>query len=448
MILEVKIGFISLGCAKNRVDSEIMMGLLKRHGHSIIDRLEYADIVIINTCGFLTEAKEEAIEQILRTARLKEKGLLRHLIAAGCMSQLHAQELLNEIPELDGVLGISTYLEINQLIEKIASGERVNAVKPAPESFIEQGPRILTTPAGLAYVKISEGCNNRCSYCAIPIIRGQLRSRSLSDIVQEAQGFINQGLKELVIIGQDPASYGIDLGNDADLSELIRALDTIPGDYWIRLMYLHPARLTSGMIKTIAASEHVIPYLDLPVQHISQSILTKMNRHHSEQELRDRLQELKSAVPDLVLRTTVMVGFPGESDNDFQSLCDFVKEYEFDWLGAFAFSPQENTVAMHMDDQVPDEVKAARLDKIKSIQHRITREKNRARLGRTEKILISSRSSANLYLGRSYFQAPEVDGITMVKSDQPLRKGDFVQAHLVGVRNYDMIGELSHEPSQ
>jgi len=444
----VKIGFISLGCAKNRVDSEIMMGLLKRHGHSIIDRLEYADIVIINTCGFLTEAKEEAIEQILRTARLKEKGLLRHLIAAGCMSQLHAQELLNEIPELDGVLGISTYLEINQLIEKIASGERVNAVKPAPESFIEQGPRILTTPAGLAYVKISEGCNNRCSYCAIPIIRGQLRSRSLSDIVQEAQGFINQGLKELVIIGQDPASYGIDLGNDADLSELIRALDTIPGDYWIRLMYLHPARLTSGMIKTIATSEHVIPYLDLPVQHISQSILTKMNRHHSEQELRDRLQELKSAVPDLVLRTTVMVGFPGESDNDFQSLCDFVKEYEFDWLGAFAFSPQENTVAMHMDDQVPDEVKAARLDKIKSIQHRITREKNRARLGRTEKILISSRSSANLYLGRSYFQAPEVDGITMVKSDQPLRKGDFVQAHLVGVRNYDMIGELSHEPSQ
>lgn len=444
----MKIGFISLGCAKNRVDSEIMMGLLKRHGHSIIDRLEYADIVIINTCGFLTEAKEEAIEQILRTARLKEKGLLRHLIAAGCMSQLHAQELLNEIPELDGVLGISTYLEINQLIEKIASGERVNAVKPAPESFIEQGPRILTTPAGLAYVKISEGCNNRCSYCAIPIIRGQLRSRSLSDIVQEAQGFINQGLKELVIIGQDPASYGIDLGNDADLSELIRALDTIPGDYWIRLMYLHPARLTSGMIKTIAASEHVIPYLDLPVQHISQSILTKMNRHHSEQELRDRLQELKSAVPDLVLRTTVMVGFPGESDNDFQSLCDFVKEYEFDWLGAFAFSPQENTVAMHTDDQVPDEVKAARLDKIKSIQHRITREKNRARLGRTEKILISSRSSANLYLGRSYFQAPEVDGITMVKSDQPLRKGDFVQAHLVGVRNYDMIGELSHEPSQ
>lgn len=444
----MKIGFISLGCAKNRVDSEIMMGLLKRHGHSIIDRLEYADIVIINTCGFLTEAKEEAIEQILRTARLKEKGLLRHLIAAGCMSQLHAQELLNEIPELDGVLGISTYLEINQLIEKIASGERVNAVKPAPESFIEQGPRILTTPAGLAYVKISEGCNNRCSYCAIPIIRGQLRSRSLSDIVQEAQGFINQGLKELVIIGQDPASYGIDLGNDADLSELIRALDTIPGDYWIRLMYLHPARLTSGMIKTIAASEHVIPYLDLPVQHISQSILTKMNRHHSEQELRDRLQELKSAVPDLVLRTTVMVGFPGESDNDFQSLCDFVKEYEFDWLGAFAFSPQENTVAMHMDDQVPDEVKAARLDKIKSIQHRITREKNRARLGRTEKILISSRSSANLYLGRGYFQAPEVDGITMIKSDQPLHKGDFVQAHLVGVRNYDMIGELSHEPSQ
>lgn len=444
----MKIGFISLGCAKNRVDSEIMMGLLKEQGHSMIDRLEYADMVVINTCGFLTEAKEEAIEQILATARLKEKGLLKYLIAAGCMSQLHAQELLDEIPELDGVLGISTYLEINQVVEKIASGERVNAVKPAPESFIEQGPRILTTPAGLAYVKISEGCNNRCSYCAIPIIRGQLRSRSLSDIVQEAQGFINKGLKELVIIGQDPASYGNDLGNDANLSQLIYALDEIPGDYWIRLMYLHPSHLKSDMIGAIAASEHVIPYLDFPVQHISQSILTKMNRHHSEKELRNRLQELKSAVPDLVLRTTVMVGFPGESDNDFRSLCDFVQEYEFDWLGAFAFSPQENTAAMRMAGQVPDDVKAVRLDKIKTLQHRITRQKNRARLGRKEKILISSRRSANLYLGRGFFQAPEVDGITMVKSDQPLGKGDFVQVHLVGVRNYDMIGELSHEPSQ
>jgi ribosomal protein S12 methylthiotransferase len=414
----------------------------------MVDRLEYADMVVVNTCGFLTEAKEEAIEQILGTARLKEKGLLKYLIAAGCMSQLHGQELLDEIPELDGVLGISTYLEINQLVEKIASGERVNAVKPAPEAFIEQGPRILTTPAGLAYVKITEGCNNRCSYCAIPIIRGQLRSRSLPDIVKEAQGLINQGIRELVIIGQDPASYGNDLDNDADLPQLIFALDAIPGDYWIRIMYLHPAHLNSAMIGAIAASEHVVPYLDLPVQHISQSILTKMNRHHSEKELRDRLQELKYAIPGLVLRTTVMVGFPGESDEDFQGLCDFVQEYEFDWLGAFAFSPQENTAAMRMADQVPDEVKAERLEKVTSLQHRITRQKNRERLGGKEKILISSRSSANLYLGRGYFQAPEVDGITMVKSDQPLRKGDFVQAHMVGVRNYDMIGELSHEPSQ
>lgn len=443
----MKIGFISLGCAKNRVDSEIMMGLLKEQGHKIVDRLEYADMVIINTCGFLTEAKEEAIEQILRTARLKEKGLLQYLVAAGCMSQLHGQELLDEIPELDGVLGISTYLEINQMVEKIVSGQRINGVKPAAEYFIEQGPRVLTTPTGLAYVKITEGCNNRCSYCAIPLIRGQLRSRSLSDIVKEAEMFINKGIKELVIIGQDPASYGNDLPSDTDLPQLIHALDELPGDYWIRLMYLHPAHLDSTIIETIADTEHVIPYLDFPVQHISQSILMRMNRHHSEKELRSRLKELKSAIDGLVLRTTVMVGFPGESDDDFRRLCDFVQEYEFDWLGAFAFSPQDNTPAAQMTEPVTDEIKAQRLEKIQFIQHRITRRKNKARLGREEKILISSRSSANLYVGRGYFQAPEVDGITMIKSNSPLQNGSFVRAHMVGVRKYDMIGELSHEPS-
>jgi ribosomal protein S12 methylthiotransferase len=444
----VKIGFISLGCAKNRVDSEIMMGLLKEQGHLIVDRLEYADMVIINTCGFLTEAKEEAIEQILRTARLKEKGLLQYLVATGCMPQLHAEELLEEIPELDGVLGISSYLDISQMVERITAGQRVNGVKPPTERFIEQGPRILTTPTGLAYIKVSEGCNNRCSYCAIPLIRGKLRSRSLPDIIEEAGMFINKGIKELVVIGQDPASYGKDLNNGTDLIQLIKGLDELPGDYWIRLMYLHPAHLDPVMIKTIANSEHVIPYLDLPVQHISQSVLMKMNRHHGEKELRNRLQELKFAINGLVLRTTVMVGFPGESDDDFKRLCDFVQEYEFDWLGVFAFSPQENTPAAQMAEQIPDEVKDQRLKKIQSIQHRITRRKNEARLGREEKILISSRSSANLYVGRGYFQAPEVDGITMIKSGHPLQKGSFVRARMVGVRKYDMIGELSHESSQ
>ena len=260
--------------------------------------------------------------------------------------------------------------------------------------------------------------------------------------------FINKGIKELVVIGQDPASYGKDLNNGTGLIQLIKALDELPGDHWIRLMYLHPAHLDPVMIKTIANSEHVIPYLDLPVQHISQSILMKMNRHHSEKELRNRLQELKSAINGLVLRTTVMVGFPGESDDDFRRLCDFVQEYEFDWLGVFAFSPQENTPAAQMPEQIPDEVKDQRLKKIQSIQHRITRRKNEARLGREEKILISSRSSANLYVGRGYFQAPEVDGITMIKSEHPLQKGSFVRARMVGVRKYDMIGELSHESSQ
>lgn len=444
----MKIGFISLGCAKNRVDTEIMMGLVKGKGHSITDRLEYADLVVINTCGFLSEAKEEAIDKILETAQFKEKGILQYLVAAGCMSQLHAQELLDEIPELDGVIGVSSFLEINELIDKITSGQRVNAVRPTPDAFIEQGPRVLTTPAGSAYVKITEGCNNRCSYCAIPLIRGNLRSRPLAQVRKEAEDFIGKGIKELVIVGQDPASYGNDLDSSTGLTQLILSLDSIPGDYWIRLMYVHPAHLDSAMMNAIAESEHVVPYLDLPVQHVDNAILHKMNRHHSEEHLRQLIRELREEIPDLVLRTTVMVGFPGESDDQFQRLYDFVQEYEFDWLGAFAYSPQDNTPAALMPEQVPEEVKAARLDRILNLQQRITRRKNKARLGREEKILISSRISANLYLGRGYFQAPEVDGITMVKSNQPLRNGEYVQARLVGVRKYDMIGEFNHESSQ
>lgn len=444
----MKIGFISLGCAKNRVDTEIMMGLVKGQGHSITDRLEYADLVIINTCGFLAEAKEEAVERILETAQLKEKGILKYLVAAGCMSQLHAGELLDEIPELDGVLGVSSYLQVNDLINKVVSGQRVNAVQPTPEAFIEQGPRVLTTPAGSAYVKITEGCNNRCSYCAIPLIRGTLRSRSLADIQREAEQFINKGIKELVIVGQDPASYGQDLGSRTDLPQLIHTLDEIPGEFWIRLMYVHPAHVDAAIIKTIADSKHVVPYLDLPVQHTDQVILQRMNRHHSEEDLRIRLRDLRAAISDLVLRTTVMVGFPGESDEQFQRLFDFVQEYEFDWLGAFAYSPQENTPAARMPDQVPEEIKDLRLNKIMALQQKITRRKNKARLGREEKILISSRISANLYLGRGYFQAPEVDGITMVKSEQSIRNGEFVQARMVAVRKYDMIGELIDESSQ
>lgn len=444
----MRIGFISLGCAKNRVDTEIMMGLVKSRGHSVTDRLEYADLVVINTCGFLSSAKEEAIDTILETAQLKEKGILQYLIAAGCMSQLHAEELLGEIPELDGVIGVSSFLDINAIIEKVVSGERVNAVAPTPDTFIEQGPRVLTTPAGLAYLKITEGCNNRCSYCAIPLIRGNLRSRPIEEIKKEVEEFVRKGIKELVIVGQDPASYGYDLGSGTDLTQLICSLDSIPGDYWIRLMYVHPAHLDSAIIKAIADSEHVVHYLDLPVQHVDDAILRKMNRHHNEEELRQLLRNLRKAIPDLVLRTTVMVGFPGESEEQFQRLCDFVQEYEFDWLGAFAYSPQENTPAALMPDQLPDEVKDERLDRIMSLQQRITRRKNKERLGREEKVLISLRISANLYLARGYFQAPEVDGITMVKSPQPLRNGEFVQARMVGVRKYDMIGELIHEPSQ
>lgn len=444
----MKIGFISLGCAKNRVDTEIMMGLLKQQGHKIVNRTEQAEVVIINTCGFLTEAKEEAVEQILSVGKQKEQGVVRHVIATGCMAQRHPQELLEEIPELDGVVGISSFLQIADLVRRVSAGERVCEVGAKPESFIEEGPRVLTTPKGLAYLKIAEGCNNGCSYCAIPLIRGSLRSRPLSHIINEAKSWLEQGIKELVIVAQDPASYGNDTGQPGRLPELLKDLNKLPGDFWIRLMYLHPAHLVPEMMEAIAQHEHVIPYLDIPIQHIADPVLRRMNRHHDGGRLREVLAQIKQRVPGLVLRTTVMVGFPGETNQNFQHLRQFVQEIEFDWLGAFKYSPEPGTLAAHMDNQVAEDTKEERLNQIMTLQSRITRRKNVNRVGSVDKVLISSRNSDNLYVGRAYFQAPEVDGVTLVKSDQSLTIGNFSQVSLVGVRKYDMIGEVCRESAQ
>lgn len=440
----MNIGFISLGCSKNRVDSEIMMGLLRKKGHKIVNSIDRSNLVIINTCGFINDAKEEAINTIIEVGQLKEKGIVDFIIAAGCLSQRYGQELIEELPELDAVVGIADYHSIADVVEKVANNEKIVLVSPPPTQYIEKGPRILTTPPGSAYLKITEGCSNRCAYCAIPSIRGNLRSQLLEDLVKEANLLVSQGVKELVLVGQDTASYGRDL-KMYGLTDLLSKLAEIADLEWIRLMYVHPAHVTDDIIEMIAREEKIVPYLDIPIQHASNNMLAKMNRKHDNAHLAALIKKLRANIKDLVLRTTVMLGFPGETEEDFDILCDFIEEMQFDWLGAFKYNAEENTPAYSFKNHIDEEVKEERLNKVLSIQKKITRRKNISRIESKQRILISSQVNQNLYIGRGYFQAPEVDGITMVKTKESLKKGAFVDVVLKAVRNYDMIGELYYE---
>ncbi len=439
------IGFISLGCSKNRVDTEIMMSILKKKGHKIVDTIEPADLVIINTCGFIEDAKVEAIDAILEMGDLKRKGIINYIIATGCLSQRYKRELIEEMPELDAVVGIGDFLNIDEVVEQVANGDKVVLVNNPPEKFIEKGSRILTTPKGSAYLKITEGCNNRCTYCTIPTIRGKLRSYPIEEVIREAHKLVAQGAKELVLIGQDTARYGQDLEDNSDLSLLIKRLAQISDLAWIRLMYVHPAHLTEKTIEVLAREKKVVPYIDLPIQHTADKILKTMNRRHNFQELFNLINYLRNTIENLVLRTTAMVGFPGETESDFNHLYDFIRETEFDWLGAFKYTAEAGTPSSSLPNHISEKVKQERLEKILALQSKITRRKNILRLDSKQKILVSSQVSPNLYLGRGYFQAPEVDGITMVKTKELLMKGEFVDVVLKAVRNYDMIGELYHE---
>lgn len=444
----MKVGFISLGCAKNQVDTEIMIAKLKASGYRIVSKLDRAEIIVINTCGFIDAAKQEAIETIIDTGKLKAGGQLQYLVATGCLAQRYGRELLEEMPELDGVIGISYFPEIDQALEKIRTGQKLLQVGEPPQQFIEGGARILTTPPGSAYLKITEGCDNRCTYCTIPAIRGRLRSRPRAEIIQEAGQLAKRGVRELVVVGQDTAMYGADLAGADDLASLLQGLNEVEGLEWIRLMYLHPAHMGERIIEAIGSLPKVLPYLDIPIQHAADPILQRMGRKHTQAELRALIHRLRQNIEHLVLRTTVMLGFPGETQDDFQSLYDFVQEIRFDWLGAFAFTAEEGTPACSMPAQVPEELKQERQNAILELQQAITRQKNIDHLDQVVKVLISSHPSPNLYLGRSYFQAPQVDGLTLVRSEGSLPKGEFVEVRIKGIRKYDVIGAPVNEYSE
>jgi ribosomal protein S12 methylthiotransferase len=442
----VNVGFISLGCSKNQVDTEIMMAAVKKAGHRIVNSLDHAQAVIVNTCGFIAGAKEEAIDTLLNLAERKEDKNFNYLIATGCLAQRYGKELQKEIPELDGIVGIASFTSIDKVLTRISQGEKVYLVEPPSLVFCETGPRIVSTPPGSAYLKISEGCNNRCSFCAIPLIRGPFRSKPPGEVIAEARAIVAQNhVKEITVIGQDTADYGRDLKIKNAMVEVLKGLCDIEGLEWIRLMYLHPAHISDELIETVATKRKVLPYLDIPIQHASNNILQAMNRKHGLDRLNNIIAQCRTNIDNLVLRTTVMVGFPGETEADYKELYGFIKETRFDWLGVFAFSAEEDTPAEKMPNQVDDETKAIRREQILKLQNHITREKNISRINNVETVLVSNNLKSDLYVGRAYFQAPEVDGLTIIKSSSKLLPGQMVPVKYKAVRNYDLIGEFVND---
>ena len=430
------IGLISLGCSKNRVDSEQALGYLAAHGYQIVDDPARAEVIIVNTCGFIQSAKEEAIATIFEMAEYKQSGRCRLLVATGCFAQRYPEAIREEMPEVDAILGVNEYDKLDEAIRSAFAGQRP-VYTDDDGTFFEYG-RVLTTPKYSAYIRIGEGCDNCCSYCAIPLIRGGYRSRAKADILGEVRRLAGEGVREFTLIAQDTTRYGTDEGGESRLPELIEEVAAIPGVEWLRTLYCYPERVDDRLLDTIARLPNVCKYLDLPMQHISQHILTDMNRSDTSEHIREVCKKFKQR--GMMLRTTLMVGFPGETQEDFDELMDFVREAKFDRMGAFTFCPEEGTLAAQMPDQIDESVKQARYDALMTLQHGISLAQNRARVGTTCRVLVEKKRGRR-YVGRSEFEAPEIDGNIYFGSETPCEIGEFVNVRITGARAYDLMGE-------
>ncbi len=438
----MKVGMVSLGCDKNRVDSEVMLGLLFRAGHSIVNRPEEADVIIVNTCGFIDPAKEESVETILEQAQYKKIGKCSLLIVTGCLAQRYSKEIMDEIPEVDAVIGTGRFTEILDIINQWElKHERLVAVDKPRFPNIKDIPRVLTTPSYTAYLKISEGCSNCCTYCVIPQLRGPHVSRPLDEVLGEAQHLVDRGVKEIILVGQDLTRYGQDLKGDISLAKLIKELAEIPGLVWVRLLYCYPDRVTDDLIEVIAEEEKVCNYIDIPIQHIHPEILRKMNRPANPEQIRNLLLKLRKRIPDMIIRTSLIVGFPGEGEEEFQELVNFIKESQFNRVGVFPYSREKGTPAARLPGQVDEKIKESRRDALMSIQQKISKKLNRQRIGQVCKVLIEGTSSEGVYFGRSYGEAPEIDGQVFVISNRSLKAGDFVNVRIIKAYEYDLLGE-------
>lgn len=436
------VGLVSLGCSKNQVDAELMLSKLSRAGYEISDDVVGCDAVIVNTCGFIEDAKREAIDSILEMAGYKEDGELKKIIVTGCLAERYREEILKEFPEVDAVVGLGKNNDIVRVVDQVLDNEPVLDPFPDKDELPLSGDRIRTTPDHWAYLKIAEGCSNNCAFCAIPSIRGKYRSRPMEDILDEARHLAETGVKEVILIAQDTSLYGRDLYGELKLPQLLRELCTIPGLSWIRFLYCYPERITDELLDVLATEDKVCRYLDIPLQHADQTVLRRMHRIGSRDQFAELLAHIRERVPDICIRTTVMTGFPGETDEQFETLAEFVKDMKFDNLGCFAFSPEEGTAAADMEDQVPEDIKLHRQELIMQLQHDIVVENNKKYLGRTLDVLVDGYDKySDSYIGRSSQQVPEVDGTVVFTCDRDLSAGDFVPVDIFGVDEYDITGQ-------
>lgn len=434
----MKIGVVSLGCVKNRVDTEQMLSLLTGAGHEVTPDPAQAEVLLVNTCGFIDPAKEESIQTILEMAQYKQTGRCKKLIVTGCLAQRYGDALLSDMPEIDALLGVNQYAQIVQAVNSALQGERVD-LRARSEKMLECG-RVLTTPAYSAYVRIGEGCNNRCAYCAIPLIRGGYRSRSEQAILDEMRALAQNGAREQILISQDTSRYGSDCGGS--LRELISRAAQVPGVDWLRVLYMYPDEIDEALLDEMARHDNVCRYLDLPLQHASMDVLRRMNRRGDIEDARRLL--LRARDMGFTLRTTFIVGFPGETEADFQQLLDFTREMRFDRMGAFKYSAEEDTPAATMPDQIPEDVKDARLEQLMTLQADISRERNEQRVGSVCRVLVTG-FDGMLYTGRSEMEAPDSDGAVLFTAERELTAGEFVRVRIVRGDTYDLYGKMCGE---
>jgi ribosomal protein S12 methylthiotransferase len=439
---KLKIGIVSLGCPRNMVDSELILGKLKAKGFIITYEIKGCDVAIINTCGFIEDAKREAIDVILQAAALKKEGSIKKLIVAGCLGQRYAKELKLDIPEIDAVLGIDGFKNIGEAVVKVLTGKKFTDVKPPRALYSHKDKRLLLSPSHYAYIKIADGCRNRCSYCAIYKIRGDFRSRKIDSVINEIKELTEKReLSELNIIAQDTTSYGIDSCKRLILPRLLEKICALRRAHWIRLLYTHPKNFTDELIEFMAAESSICKYIDLPIQHISDRILKKMNRKVCRKEIELLIEKIRTRIPKVALRTSVIVGFPGETEGEFNELLEFIKEAKFERLGAFIYSREEGTPAYRFNGQISDKKKKERFDSVMALQQEIAKEINQRFLGQSLEVLIDEKKENGLYIGRSQYDAPEVDGEVYVHSAKTLTPGTFVNAQITDTLEYDLVGE-------
>lgn len=438
--------FVSLGCDKNLVDSEMMLGLLAKSGYEFTDDEKEADVVVVNTCCFINDAKEESINTILEMAELKKNGQIEALIVAGCLAQRYKEEIQTEIEEVDAILGTMAIDEVVKTIEEVLHGTKANHYKSLDEKPFTEAERVVTTGGHYAYLKIAEGCDKHCTYCIIPKVRGNYRSIPMESLFEQAQRLAEQGVKELILVAQETTVYGVDIYGHKALPELLHRLCGISGIYWIRILYCYPEEIDDALIRTIKEEKKICHYLDLPIQHASDRILRRMGRRTNKEELTNIVRKLRAEIPDICLRTTLITGFPGETGEDHEELMEFVDEMEFDRLGVFTYSQEEDTPAANMSDQVPEELKLERQAELMELQQEIAFEAAEKMKGKIVTAMIEGKvADENAYVARTYKDAPNVDGFLFINTGRDLMTGDFVRAKITGSYEYDLIGELEDE---